>query len=312
MVIGSLTNPSHESHLPVLTGANQFRRLYFSLKAEQKLRFCPFCSNPRPSTRIARGVRFGLVLSSRMPHPFDGIYEKLNRADQNIVNLNAEINAFIAKYEYSSIPDDNSDAFQKAMQYYNEVVIPPRFAVLSGEIIHHFRSCLDHIVWHFSSESYRKTAQNAIGFPVFESEPRNAKELARYERNIEGVTKQSVRQLIESYQPYKTPPVETHALKLIHDMDRFDKHRELAVTMTCVNISFADPTFAERIWKLMDQKPNPVINAQIGRAIKNYGKAAPQIAFSNFANRKVQAITPALVFFLDQSRKIVDSFAKEI
>jgi hypothetical protein len=247
-----------------------------------------------------------------MPHPFAGIYEKLNRAEQNIVSLNAEINSFIAKYEYPSIPDDKSDVFQKAMEYYKQVVIPPRFAVLSGEIIHHFRSCLDHIVWHFSCESYRKTHENAIEFPIFDAEPRSKDELSRYERKVKGVTKPSVRQLIEDFQPYKTPPIETHALKLIHDMDRFDKHRELAVIMGCVNVTFPDHGFAAQVWELMDQEPSPIINAVIGTAIKKYGKAAPQIAFTNFAGRKVQAITPALMFFFEQSRKIVAAFAKEI
>jgi hypothetical protein len=29
-------------------------------------------------------------------------------------------------------------------------VVPPRFSVLAGEIVHHLRSCFDHVTWNFS------------------------------------------------------------------------------------------------------------------------------------------------------------------
>jgi hypothetical protein len=79
-------------------------------------------------------------------HPFAGIAEKLKRADENIVNLNGEISKFFAESEYPVIPKPDDKRWKEALEYHRELKVPKRFSVLGGEIIHHFRSCLDHIV----------------------------------------------------------------------------------------------------------------------------------------------------------------------
>src|SRR6266481_7650612 len=100
-------------------------------------------------------------------HPFYGIVEKLKRFDENIGNLHNEIIAFFKGSKYPVLSNPDSKEWQEAVDYHRELVIPKRFSVLSGEIIHHLRSCLDHIVWHFSSAHYRRGHANAIEFPVF-------------------------------------------------------------------------------------------------------------------------------------------------
>jgi hypothetical protein len=84
-------------------------------------------------------------------HPFHGITEKLRRADENIVSLHGEILKFFGESKYPTIPHPDAEEWQEAVDYHKELRIPKRFGVLSGEIVHHLRSCLDHIVWHFSS-----------------------------------------------------------------------------------------------------------------------------------------------------------------
>jgi len=103
-------------------------------------------------------------------HLFNGIFEKLKRADENIVNLKVEIDAFISSGEYPVIPHPNSEMWQKAVDYHRNKLVPKRFSVLAGEIVHHLRSSLDHIVWHFSSDDARKKP-NGLEFPMFEAEP---------------------------------------------------------------------------------------------------------------------------------------------
>jgi hypothetical protein len=87
-----------------------------------------------------------------MPQQLFGINEKLKRANENIRNLDSEIVAFIEGGEYPVLPDANGKIPDEAISYHKNRVIPPRFGVLAGEIIHHFRSCFDHIVWHFSED----------------------------------------------------------------------------------------------------------------------------------------------------------------
>src|ERR1700679_1551898 len=104
-------------------------------------------------------------------HPFAGIAEKLKRADQNIFSFHTEINLFLKSGNYPIIPHPNDERWQEAVDYHRNKSIPVRFAVLAGEIVHHLRSSLDHIVWHFSSDEARLKGQNVIEFPVFESKP---------------------------------------------------------------------------------------------------------------------------------------------
>src|SRR4051812_31087193 len=120
--------------------------------------------------------------------PFAGIYEKLNRAEQSILNLDDEIKDFLKNGQYPVIPSPDEEMWQEAVNYHRSQVIPLRFSVLAGEIIHHFRSVLDHIVWHFSSEEARLKHSGAIEFPVFENRPIAQNQIARFSRKIQGVT----------------------------------------------------------------------------------------------------------------------------
>ena len=125
-------------------------------------------------------------------HPFAGIAEKLKRADQNIVNLHSEITAFFQASKYPVIPNAEDKEWQEALNYHKNLPIPKRFSVLAGEIVHHLRSSLDHIVWIFSSDTARQLHENALEFPIFRN-PMTKDDLRRYERKIQGITNLKVR-----------------------------------------------------------------------------------------------------------------------
>ena len=173
-------------------------------------------------------------------HPFAGITEKLKRADENIVNLKSEIDVFIQSGKYPVVPHANDKVFHEAVSYHRDRKIPLRFSVLVGEAVHHLRSCLDHIVWHFSDSSAR-AKPGSIEFPIFEIQPSDKKEIERYARKIKGITNANVLRLIEEMQPYNVgADVANHLLLIIHNMDRWDKHRELVIVDS--GVSLAIPT----------------------------------------------------------------------
>lgn len=91
-------------------------------------------------------------------HPFHGIACKLKRVDENIINLNDEIDRFFKECKYPIIPHPNNEQWQNAVNYHRELRIPLRFSVLAGEVIHHLRACLDHVVWHFSTKQLHGAA----------------------------------------------------------------------------------------------------------------------------------------------------------
>jgi hypothetical protein len=116
-------------------------------------------------------------------HPFAGITIKLQRADENIANLGSEILRFFQECKYPVIPKPDDKRWQDAIDYHSKLTIPKRFSVLAGEVIHHYRSCLDHIAWIFSEVTYRQTNESAIQFPIL-SEPPKANDLKRFERQV--------------------------------------------------------------------------------------------------------------------------------
>jgi hypothetical protein len=249
-----------------------------------------------------------------MTNDFDGIREKLKRADESIRNLKTEIDAFIQNGEYPTIPDHKDNAWQKAVDYHRDKIIPLRFAVLVGEIAHQLRSSLDHIVWLFSDESTRLNHSTAIEFPIFESRPRDKDELRRYKRKIQGIASLSIKRFIEALQPYHAGTDAAYQpLSIIHNMDRFDKHRELTIVDSGVNIIFTiPPHVTDYTEAIMKHKEGKVMSLRdrgmMGRAIKKYGNVSPDIAFRQFGKRGSQLVVPVLTQLSEHVRLLIDKF----
>jgi hypothetical protein len=217
-------------------------------------------------------------------HPFAGIAEKLRRADQNIINLQSEIDTFIQSGEYPVIPYPNAQGWQEAATYHRDKPIPLRFAVLTGETVHHLRSCLDHVVWHFSDDEARKIP-GSIEFPIFEIKPSEKKEIERYARKIKGIANAKVLSLIEDMQPYKVgADASNHSFLILHDMDRFDKHRELVIVASSVDIAFPpDRPDLIHMAQLYTQGKLPAAESlALSRALQHNSQHTPSVAFREF------------------------------
>jgi hypothetical protein len=247
-------------------------------------------------------------------HPFNGIFEKLKRADENILILKAEIDAFTKAGDYPVLPHPDHEMWQEAVDYHKNKLIPKRFSVLAGEIVHHLRSSLDHIVWHFSNETARVKAQNTIEFPFFKKKP-SGRALDRYDGKIQGITDPGVRDLIEKLQPYNVGADDPDDfLLIVHDMDRFDKHRELVIVHPTAYVTVPpDRPDLIRKFELYKQKKLPVTELmEISRALKNYGEVSPSISFRQFGKRESQPVIAGLGKLFIEVRTVVDLFARFI
>ena len=166
----------------------------------------------------------------------EGMIEKLKRADENIRNLDREIGAFFSQSDYPTIPDQDDESFQKAIDYHAATEVPLRFSVLAGEIVHHFRSSLDHLAWQLASPAERASHPDRIEFPIFDREPVTKDEISRYNRKVNGFSKKS-KIFVEKLQPYYRGNPFKVPLSLMHHMDRFDKHRELVIIISVFNLN---------------------------------------------------------------------------
>jgi hypothetical protein len=249
-------------------------------------------------------------------HPFHGIFEKLKRANENIVNLDGEILSFFQKCKYPVIPDAKDKEWEDALNYHRSLQVPKRFSVLTGEIIHHLRSCLDHIVWHFSSPAARRDHENVLEFPIFR-DPLTKKEQPRYNRKVQGIVKPRVLALVEQLQPYhRGLDAIDDSLCIIHDMDRFDKHRELLIVTACANIVFPAGSSMAGVISAIAYREGKTLSAveldAAQRAIKNDAKIHPQVAFAKFGNREDQLVVPSVAKLSHAICDVLDLFLGEI
>src|SRR6185369_15898895 len=169
---------------------------------------------------------------------FSGIHERLIRANENIHNLDREVGRFIESGEYRVFSYEDKETLLKAVQYHKSRTVPLRFSVLAGEIIHHLRSCLDHVVWQFSGDWYRRSNRSVIEFPIFETRPIKPKRIAAFNGKIRGISDPGALMLIERLQPYNATYSIDFPPLIIHKMDIIDKHRELVLCTTVGSIPF--------------------------------------------------------------------------
>jgi hypothetical protein len=233
-----------------------------------------------------------------MSHALDGVRGKLERANENILNLDREITAFLQAGAYPIMPDDEPGTVQEAVKSHTDRVIPLRFSILSGEIIHHLRCCLDHIAWELSSVEKRTRDPRGIEFPIYSSKPADKPALRRYERKVEGIPDPG-RKIIEALQPYHRDPAFmltgpfSDPLWIIHDMDTTDKHRELILTSATFDVGAKG---MESIWLMLyreaDFPERDIVG--LGRAFDPNSKITAQISFREFGGRKLQPVIPAL------------------
>lgn len=238
-------------------------------------------------------------------HPFAGIAEKLNRSHENVRNLESEIAAFFDGSEYPVLCDDDMQVIPEALEYHKRRPIPPRFSILAGEIIHHLRSCLDHIVWQFSNAALRETHKDRkfFEFPILEEEPSPSNVFTKYDRKIQLITKDAVRSLIKHCQPYRRTNPKESALLAIHNLDIVDKHKEFII----VHLTGA-ARMPAGMMRRYENGELPI--SSIGDNFKRYGKLIPQVAFSEFCGSEPEIVEQALGEMHNEIVRVVEAFAK--
>jgi hypothetical protein len=247
-----------------------------------------------------------------MSQALAGINEKLKRSHENIGNLQEEISAFFTGCKYPTIPNIDEEGHLDAVEFHSKLPIPPRLSVLTGEIVHHLRSCFDHIVWALSRPTYRASVNGKyIEFPVLDVRPTKEAKFSRYERKINGISSTRSLRLIEDLQPYNGLYPRTAALWIIHNMDRIDKHRELIIVGNVGNVELPTAELAAKFAHSI-RKESPGFTPELREQLKKYGKITPHVVFRNFGGRKHQPVVPGLQDLLDFTRDVVGLFESDL
>lgn len=260
-------------------------------------------------------------------HPLDGILAKIQRADEHIKNLNAEINTLIGSDIYRFVSEPDSDPRECILRV--EGPEPPmRLAVIAGEVVHQLRSSLDHLVCQLVIEN-KKPVNRTHQFPICDT-PEKFK-AARDGGKIRGISA-SARSLIEARQPYnQTKDIKRNFLYILREMDDADKHRlltlvvaravprELAIGRETVAGKKGDPITVVGISPPKGpQRPTEqgteVLRFQFGEPepdVKVTGKPVIQIAFGDLGPMTERPVIDIVQQLRDKTVRLINAFSSE-
>jgi hypothetical protein len=180
---------------------------------------------------------FGAAMSL----PLGGCWAKIERANENIKNLEAEIAAFVRPDPYIVV--GNVDHQKNECTFVaNAKTIPLRFSVLAGEIIHHLRSSLDHLMCALVLQR-SNVVNSRHGFPICLNE--KDFRAARKTGKMEGISG-AAEAIVERLQPYRNADwrntVSDNPLSILHQFNNTDKHRLLAVIVSAARTGYCHRT----------------------------------------------------------------------
>jgi hypothetical protein len=171
-----------------------------------------------------------------------GIKLKLKRAQQQIQALKTDIDAFHKHRPYGI--GVQFDPNTRTLALIAKVWKPydPMWGIRAGEVVHHLRSSLDHLVWElvFHKTKGPPPKPKATKFPIhltLEGDDGYGKNAGRA---IAGVSSEAAA-LIERSQPFSTGDGVANPLWALHGLSNLDKHRTIALTsarMAAANLKF--------------------------------------------------------------------------
>lgn len=161
-----------------------------------------------------------------MTELLDGCWAKLDRAEESIKRLDQEATAFFAADppRLKIVGEHKRGGLEYVFMAYGDPAVPLRFAVIAGEIVHHLRSSLDHLIYALVLKS-GNTPTRKNQFPICSTRQHFdscQKEALKY-------VPHSARQLVIAVQPYTTPTPQNTVLYAIQEYDNQDKHNLLVV-----------------------------------------------------------------------------------
>jgi hypothetical protein len=250
----------------------------------------------------------------RTQDPLAGVRAKVERADETLGCLDLEITAFLRQGPGPIVFNGDMTLFAEQARAHASRAVPTRFSILAGEVVHQLRSSLDYIVWELAGSGPEAHRSSALEFPIFDKKPMEKGSRARFERKLAGVPSRA-QQLIKSLQPYhRTEAILTGPLNdplmVIHDLDRIDKHRQLAIAICGFAIKTSEMAGIHLMLQRYAGRAEDEI-AALAAVLDPNTTLSPQVVFLEFGGRKTQAVVPGLSKLARYVKTVVDLFDRE-
>lgn len=163
----------------------------------------------------------------------EGVEAKLDRANEILGCLEKESFKYFSQDPPVVRLEHKNTNNEYAFIAYGEPNPPLRFSIMAGEIVHHLRSSLDHLITALVIRNgVEPTYQHQ--FPICTSE--DDFQRACKKGQIRGIS-ESAKKLIRSVQPFTTPTPSNTILNVITKYDNADKHRLLVVVTAIAHLN---------------------------------------------------------------------------
>ena len=159
-----------------------------------------------------------------MPNPLPEIEWKLNRARENLVQLNDIATPFLEGAFYTLTPEVDRKG-RLVVRIGKVEPFPLGFASVAGEAAHHLRSALNYIAYALARPA-TSAQEKRIQFPILE----NAQKFRDNGVNMMTGAEPRVMAAVKSVQPYQHRRLpEAKTLQWLSALNNWDKHKTLAV-----------------------------------------------------------------------------------
>jgi hypothetical protein len=189
--------------------------------------------------------------------PLDGVRLKLLRAWKQLGELKADMSLFLDSRPYRPTIQFNPKRQRLSVEVKVDRSVDKMWAVRIGEIVHNFRSPLDHIVWHLAGRPIAPGTKTQ--FPIFES-PNGFKDRG-IKQFLKNVNSKAIA-LIRSEQPFEgrdgQPPEGTRSpLWHLKELSDIDKHRTVHLAMGMLESYNFTPPAVEVPFQVIDLVERP-------------------------------------------------------
>jgi hypothetical protein len=159
----------------------------------------------------------------------DDVYRRLGRADDQIKELKATIDAWWELDPGHWVEVVHRPGPDGTTEHHHQFVfkVQPDVAgwgIRVGECVHNLRSVLDNLAWYCAGLD--GDPPWSTEFPIFpERRPYLHEGRGGGQYKISGIKHQGVRDIIEKVQPWQDEHPRQHPLWLLHELNNADKHR---------------------------------------------------------------------------------------
>jgi hypothetical protein len=179
---------------------------------------------------------------NRKPPSLDGVRIKVERAKLHEHAVNGEIQRWYEAGAYTWAGEVQDNGHRHIWRAVNPPANNPQWSAMVGDCVHNLRSALDHLAWQLVRLSGTDKPPPNINFPIYNHRPGTRRTWwvpwsNKYPAmRIAGHVRPEIFSIIEGIQPFNRTN-SGDQLRLIREINNFDKHRDIIVVAGSVELA---------------------------------------------------------------------------